>query len=525
MAYAESYLAEHYTREKNDSKAIQYIRQAIFHAQIYPEFHNYPELLSRLQWQLGKYFKAQNDSTKALSAYRSAVEYLQKTYQYRSLSNSFRDMEEKVYFELADLLLQQAAKTPAGNKKQALLKEAINNIESFKAAEVRNYFQDECVTEFEEKAKTVEEFLSSDPNKKTAIFYPIVLENRVELLLVFHDSHIEQFKTAMSAKDLIKNVENFRKYLPFLENLNAQFKFAQNIYDGLIKPINATLKQKNIDTLIIISHDLLLTIPFAALSDRDSEKYLIEDYAIAIAPGWKLTDPRSFQYNEENKALLIGLSTGVDEKFRKTLPKEIQSSLPSVEEELKKLSEKFKYNDRLENKKFTISKVEKCLTNNAYSLVHFSTHGFFDENDPNKSFLLAYDGKLTVDRLGTLIHTTKFREQPIELLNLNTCLSAFGNKRNALGLSGMAIKTGARSVLGSLWVVTEQVVTGDNKVTPAMDIMGWFYEAITKQKEKSSKAKALQYAQKRWLKEHGNSEKGYDSPFYWAPFVVIGNWQ
>ncbi|MEK8018395.1 MAG: CHAT domain-containing protein, partial [Candidatus Parabeggiatoa sp.] len=490
----------------------------------------HPELLLRLERQLGMLLEKQEQREQAIKAYERAIEHLRVRQETRNLSQFFREVEENTYFELADLLLHQAVKTPAGNKKQAILRDAIDNIESFKSAELRNYFQDECITEFEENAKTVEEFLSSDPNKTTtAIFYPIVLEDRVELLLVFHNGHIEQFKSAISAENFIKNVKRFRKYLQeFLpNNPYAQFEDAKTLHDVLIQPIKARLKQKKIDTLIIISHDLLLTIPFAALYDREGEKYMIKDYALAVAPGWKLTAPRKFQPDETIKALLIGLSAQVDEKFRTTLPKKMQLPLPYVEEELNNLSEIFKRNDRLENNDFSIYNVEKYLTNNTYSIVHFSTHGLFDKNDPNKRFLLAYDGILTMNRLGILIHTTKFREQPIELLNLSACLSAFGNKRSALGLSGMALKTGARSVLGSLWNVTDQVGTRDNKfvVTPAVDIMGWFYKAITKQDGNSSKAKALQEAQKRWLSEHGNSNKGYDSPFFWAPFVVIGNWQ
>jgi len=487
----------------------------------------HPELLFRLERQLGEFLKAQGQSEEAIDAYKRAVKYFR--HEYRTLSPYFRDMEEKAYFELADLLLEQAFDAPP-SKKQALLKDAIDNIESFKAAELQNYYQDECITEFEDKAKTVVEFLSSDPNKtKTAIFYPIVLEDRVELLLVFHNGDIKQFKTDMTAKDLKWNVKYFRIFLEdFMPgDPYAQVDYAKTLYDGLIQPINTTLKQKNIDTLIIISHGDLLTIPFAALYDRVGEKYFIKDYAIAVAPGWKLTNPGNFQYSEENQALLIGLSILADKKIHPPLPEEMQFPLVYVKEELHQISQIFKKNEKLENKKFTISRVEEYLTNNAYSIVHFSTHGLF-EDDPNKRFLLAYDERLTMIRLGTLIHTTKFHQQPIELLNLSACLSAYGDKRIALGLSGMALRTGVRSVLGALWNATDQI-TRDNKVvtpvTPTVDIMRWFYEAITKQGGNSSKAKALQEAQNLWLEEHRKLKNGSDSPFFWAPFVVIGNWQ
>jgi CHAT domain-containing protein len=521
--------------------------------------NDHPELLFRLERQLGILLGKQGKRQKAVEAYRRAVKHLQFRQEYRTLSQYFRDMEIKIHFELADLLLRQA-KAPVGKKKLAILKDAIDSIESFKAAELRNYFQDDCITEAElekrQKLTSVKvtddmgNFLSSHSN--TAIFYPIIFEDRVELLLAFHDDGrfvIKQIIAPISVKDLNENVHAFRErledfednpYAPHSKDKNyslcggdekKELFCANELYKGLIKPINAILRKNGIDTLVIISHDILLTTPFAALYNRDSGRYLIEDYALVVTPGWKLTNTEFFQ-RENFRTLLIGISEKVG-GF---------DALPSVKDELDWIIAALKLkglkSDRLENSKFTIPNVEEYLRNNFYSIIHFSTHGDFVEEEPNMSYLLAYDKKLRMKRLETLIRTAKSSsKKPLELLNLSACLTAKGNKRAALGLSGMALKTGASSVIGTLWPATERMGVKKGELStsetaknekgfqPISELMKKFYERLIQDKN-LSKAKALQQAQIDWFREQRKKgeSKLSDSPYFWAPFVLIGNW-
>jgi CHAT domain-containing protein len=524
--------------------------------------NDHPELLFRLERQLGILWKKQGQPQKAIEAYQRAVKHLQFRRDYRTVSQSFRDMEEKVYFELADLHLQQARKASNDQEQQEQLKVAIDHIESFKEAELRNYFQDECLTETETKTDVrvtddMSEFLSSHSN--TAIFYPLIFEDRIELLLAFHDGSrfvIEQVDNpTISVKKLYENVHAFRNRLndfernPYAphskdetysrcededEDEENNFFCANELYKGLIEPINTVLDKNSIDTLVIISHDILLITPFGALYNRKSGKYLIEDYALAVTPGWKLTDRRTFQRNDF-RTLLMGISKGIYQN----------APLPSVTDELKWivgiLKGKALKSDKLENHDFTIPNVEEYLKKHSYSVIHFSTHGDFNEEEPNKSFLLAYDGNLKMKDLEMLIHTAKSHSQkPLELLNLSACWTAMGNERAALGLSGMALKTGAGSVIGTLWPATDRMgvkkgiysVPGtveDEELKPTAKLMKKFYEQLMTDKN-YSKAKALQQAQIEWFKEQkkeqqkGESSKLYDSPSFWAPFILIGNW-
>ena len=78
----------------------------------------------------------------------------------------------------------------------------------------------------------------------------------------------------------------------------------------------------------------------------------------------------------------------------------------------------------------------------------------------------------------------------------------------ALGLAGVAIQAGARSALGTLWSVNDSA---------SADLMAEFYRQLSD--PGVSKAIALQRAQQKVARN-----PGYADPFYWAPYLLIGNW-
>ena len=117
--------------------------------------------------------------------------------------------------------------------------------------------------------------------------------------------------------------------------------------------------------------------------------------------------------------------------------------------------------------------------------------------------------KLTLKQLDLLIRATPQATTPIELLSLTACETAIGDERAALGLGGIALQAGARSVLASLWSIPDQQ-------TP--QIVENFYTNL--QNPNLNKAQALQLAQKEFIQQGGI----YSHPAYWAPFILIGNW-
>ena len=73
------------------------------------------------------------------------------------------------------------------------------------------------------------------------------------------------------------------------------------------------------------------------------------------------------------------------------------------------------------------------------------------------SYVLAYDEKISMDRIADWVATTRYRsERPLELLALSACQTAAGDERAALGLAGVALRAGARSALATLWSVNDR---------------------------------------------------------------------
>jgi CHAT domain-containing protein len=139
--------------------------------------------------------------------------------------------------------------------------------------------------------------------------------------------------------------------------------------------------------------------------------------------------------------------------------------------------------------------------------VHIASHGLVESNVKN-TFVLAFDQKITMDRLAELVGLFRFRKAPLELLTLSACETAAGDDRAALGLAGVAVKAGARSALATLWFIDDAVTS---------DLIGEFYKQL--QNPTLSKAQALQKAQVKILKD-----PRYQHPNFWAPFLLINNW-
>jgi len=151
--------------------------------------------------------------------------------------------------------------------------------------------------------------------------------------------------------------------------------------------------------------------------------------------------------------------------------------------------------------------MQKELEEGEFSIVHIASHALMG-NNIDDTFILAYNEKITMDRLGEMIGLFRFRKTPLDLLTLSACETAAGDDKAALGLAGVAVKAGARSALATLWAIDDQV---------ASDLVSDFYRKL---KDSSlSKAQALQQAQIKVLE---NQE--HQHPNYWSPFLLINNW-
>ncbi len=489
-SFAWGYMGKLYEEERRYADALGVTQQAILMGRQAAA----PEALYRWHWQAGRLLKALGRTEEAIDAYRQAIVAVQSIRPEVSAMTaeeqagaSFREAVGAVYFELADLLLRGADRDTDAKHREAILREARDTVELFKVAELQDYFHDDCVQVARSNAKGLEQV-----SKTAAVIYPIMLQDRLEILVSL-PSGIVRKTVPVGAEALTEDIRTFRNLLE-KRTTREYLSHAKKLYEWLIQPIEPLWVGAGIDTLVIVPDGALRTIPLAAL--HDGTQFLIKKYAVATTPGVTLTDPRPL----DRKSIKL-LSVGITEAVQ-GFP-----ALPHVAHELETIHGLYGGTSLL-NKQFMMSQVGEELKTHPYSVMHIASHGQF-QSEGKDTFLLAYDGKMTMDRLEEYVGMLRFREEPLALITLSACETAAGDDRAALGLAGVAIKAGARSALASLWFLDDQA---------SSQLVTEFYRQLHDDSVAST-AIALQRAQIKFLE---NPE--YSHPAYWAAFLLLNNW-
>ncbi|HVM60473.1 MAG TPA: CHAT domain-containing protein [Verrucomicrobiae bacterium] len=487
--YALAGLGGLYEQDGRYADGLELTRRAVFLAQKMQS----PDTLYQWEWQTGRLLRALGRTDEAIAAYRRAIQSLQPirndlylAYANRPGPSLSRAAIGQIYYELADALLRQADTLTNPDQVQTNLVAVRGVVEQLKTAELQDYFQCECDSL---TRKTPLERVSSN----ATVIYLIPLRDRTEVLAGF-SSGIERFKAPVGSDELTEEVQRFRKNLE-KRTTYEYLEQARHLYDWLIRPLRDDLDRHGIQTLVFVPDGTLQTVPLGAL--QDGERFLIQDFSVAVTPGLSLTAPEESGQRNRGRVLVAGLSQAVQ-----GFP-----PLDYIPAELQNLHALYP-GEELFNTKFLNATLEKNFAEEQYSIVHIASHGQF-EHDCYKTFILTYDDKLTMDDLEHLISPSQFRRQPVELLTLSACQTAAGDDRAALGLAGVAVKAGARSALATLWFVNDQA---------SASLMSEFYSQMARD-HTVSKARALQLAQQKLL-----ADRRYHHPCYWAPYLLIGNW-
>lgn len=488
LAYAWGTLAALYEDQRRFADALSLTRRAVFAAQ------QAPDSLYRWQWQLGRLLAAVGEREAAISAYRAAAFTLEPirsalSARQRRQGRSLERAVKPLYFGLADLLLRHAPTVGDPQRRTELLAAARGAVESFKSAELTDYFQDDCVAALQARTRSLEDAVVAPD---TAVLYPVLLADRTELLLG-RDGGLRQLSVAVDNATLTRRARRFRERLERFD-VDGYLADAQQLYRWLIEPLalNGAIK-----TLVVVPDGALRAVPFAAL--HDGERFLVERVAVAVTPGLSLTDFRPSTALRRGRVLLSGLTEAVQD-----FP-----PLPNVAAELDAVAAQYRATV-LKDQTYLLSRLRRELNETPYAIVHIASHGQFGASAAD-SFLLTYDDKLTLDGLERLLSVGRYRSRPVELLTLSACQTALGDDRAALGLAGAAVKSGARSVLASLWLI-------EDRATAAL--VSDFYRRL--QNPALSKAEALRRAQLTLIREPVEPE--FRHPSFWAPFLLIGNW-
>lgn len=511
-SYALGYLGQIYQQTRQLPDAQRLTEQALLLAQS----TNAAEVAYRWQWQIAQLLAQQGKQTEAIKVYTEAINSLNRLRKDLVGSNldvqfSFRESVEPIYRQFVELLLSDQA-----NVSQENLKQARDVIESLQLAELDNFFQEACLN-----AKSIE---IDQIDRKAAVFYPIILPDRLEVILALPNQSLRHYATVISQSELETKLAQMHQSLARTAAKKQRLTIAQQLYDWLIRPAESALATGDIQTLTFVLDGSLRSLPMAAL--HDGKQYLVEKYSLGLTPGLQLRQPSQID-KPELKALLGGVT-----ESRQAFP-----PLPGVEVEVKDIRQQLPA-EILLNQQFTRAALESQVQATPFPIVHLATHGQFS-SDAENTFILTWDDRMNARQLGDLLRQRQQGDHhPIELLVLSACQTAQGDTRAALGLAGLTVRSGARSTLAALWSVDDESTTL---------LMTRFYRELLK--PGVTKAEALRRAQLSLLRgeaavaenhmQGGNSLEQttrtetvtanrvapeFSHPYYWAPFVLVGDW-
>ena len=485
-AFALAQLGQLYSESRQWEPARQLTETALQIA----EGINAEQIAARASWQLGRLLRQRGDIEGAIAAYTNAFNTLQSLRNDLIAINpniqfDFRDRIEPVYRQFVGLLLE-ADSVPTKN-----LRKAREVIEALQLAQIENFLKETCLDKHPEPVQLEE----IDPH--AAVIYPIVLSDRLEVIVSIGD-RLQRHTVNLPQQDVESVLKQlYSSFIPGYPLPQYQQK-ARQVYDWLIRPLETQLVENQIKTLVFVPDGFLRNIPMTAL--YDGQHYLLEKYAVALSPGLQLL-PNKLEGipNHQLRTLLAGVSEA----------RQGFEALPGVKRELHHLNRTLKTATVLLDRQFTESAFTAGVTSTALDLIHLATHGQFGST-PEETFLLAYDDKINIKELSHTLERHQFNNnKPIELLVLSACETATGDERALLGLAGFALKSGAASTVGTLWIVND---------FSTAKLMIDFYQLLAAHPG-VTKAEALRQAQLNLLKENR-----YHIPYFWAPFVLIGNW-
>ncbi|WP_204153422.1 tetratricopeptide repeat protein [Leptolyngbya sp. CCY15150] len=363
--------------------------------------------------------------------------------------------------------------------------------------------------------------------QRTVVLYPLILENRLELVLVFPDAPPLRFPVNVSSTELNQAIVEFGQQLTTRDpNIEA---IAQQLYTWLIEPMDETLTQQGVESIIYSPDGALRYIPLAAL--HDGEQYLAQRFSISHITADSLTDladpPR------ENQRLLAAACADCSFSFTVAESPYNFSDLPFTETEVINLANQYPDASVLINQDFSLSDLEDRLGSS--EIIHLATHAAFVTSLPQESFFVLGSG----ERISLRDIRRRWNLNHVGLIVLSACQTAVGSVElgsgiEFLGLGHQLQTAGAQSVIASLWQVSDD---------GTQVLMNAFYAALN---NGYSKAESLQRAQIALITSDTSVLEGdrgdatieiIDSrtgqplerstdlahPYYWAPFILIGN--
>ena len=368
-------------------------------------------------------------------------------------------------------------------------------------------------------------FLKEAFSQKTKKVADVPNGEVLELVLVTANAEPRRFLIPTATRwQVLQLVDAFQTEItnPRRRSSISYLDSAEKLYSWLISPLSSEMTALKIDNLMIIPAAGLRSVPFAAL--YDGKQFLVEQYSLSVIPSLSLTDIR-YDNIADDEVLAMGASVFEDKAPLPAVPVELESIVPR---------------DRgtsFLNQDFTLGNLQAQRKIRPFGIIHLATHSEFLPGEPKNSYIQLWDTKLRIDQMRQL----QWNEPPVNLLVLSACSTALGDEEAELGFAGLAVASGAKSALASLWEVSDDGTLG---------LMTEFYRQLRTPRVGGNlltKSDALRRAQLEMLRGRVRIQDGMlraiahndtivlppeiamrgdrilSHPYYWAAFTLIGN--
>jgi CHAT domain-containing protein len=338
-------------------------------------------------------------------------------------------------------------------------------------------------------------------SQKSAILYPLILEDRLELILVPAKGDVIRRTVNVKREAINQTILNFRSEVRDPSSLDVMGA-AQQLHQWLIAPIAEDLQKAGVETIIYAPDGQLRYLPIAAL--HDGKQWLVERYAINTITAASLTKLSDRRSNQPLRVLAGAFITGRyifdvnGESFN-------FAGLPFAGKEIENLTDKLPNSAKLVDRNFSVKSTVDKFKN--YNIIHLATHAAFVTGEPEDSFVLFGDGSRA-----SLRDVATWSLQNVDLVILSACEtglgSRLGNGTEIMGFGYQMEYAGAKAAIASLW----QVSDGGTQA-----LMDHFYTILSE--PQITKAAVLAKAQRSLIKNASE----FSHPYYWSPFILIGN--
>jgi CHAT domain-containing protein len=496
LSFALGYLGHVYECQHNYQQALTFTRQA---QQAVAGELNAEDSLYLWQWQTGRILKAQNLLLEAIAAYNQAIATFSTRSRPKGVYRQIRDQaiaDFEVQIDRYETVKQMYRELIAIKLSLEDLNSVLTTIDALKITELSNYFEQDPEVQIIYQPKV--DLLKTPPN--TAMFWSIIQPERTAIIVSLPNGEVKFKWIQLDSKSIKQEINAFRIGLEKRSDIIYNHSQAQKLYNWIVRPFEKDLQLLQVETLVFIPDGLFHSIPMAALSD--GKQFLIQKYALSSIASVSLTNTLPTQ-PEKLRALVVGLTKNA------VVDGQQYQALASVKEEINQVTTLIPGSKQLLDENFTRDRLQAEIHKAIYPIIHIATHGEYNLVSEDTFLITGNNEKLAITDLYAMIHNAAVSSNTVELLVLSACETARGDDRTGLSLTNIAVLAGVKSTLASLWSVNDAATA---------KLVTQFYKYW--HNERFSKARALQKAQQELIA----LGKKYAHPYYWAPFILSGNW-